>query len=98
MKFVTASHDIGEQNKHAFRVLKEDKFDCIHMHLKKGENISTHHAKTDVVIIVRTGKVEFDVEGEKVTLTNEDILYLEPYEKHGLQAIEETDLILMKVN
>lgn len=98
MKIVTAAHDIGDQNKRAVRVLNEEKFDCIHMHLKKDEKISTHHAKTDVVIIVRAGKVEFNIEGEVVTLTNEDVLYLEPFEEHSLHAIEETDLILFKVN
>lgn len=98
MKLVKAPHDIDGKNKHALRLIKEETFDCIHMHLKQGENISTHHAKTDVLIIVRSGKVEFDVEGEKVVLTNEDVLHLKPYEKHGLKAIEETDIILIKIH
>lgn len=97
MKVVTSSHDIGNDKKFAKRLFEEEKFDLIHMHLKKGQPISTHHAKTDVIIIVREGVVTFDIEGKEVTLTNEDILYLDPYEDHSLQAIEETDLILLKL-
>jgi len=98
MNVVTSPHDIGENKKYAKRLFNEEKFDLIHMHLKQGENVSTHHAKTDVIIIVRTGKVEFDIEGEQVVLTNENILYLDPYEVHSLYAVEETDLIIVKVN
>lgn len=97
MKKVHASYSIGEDQKYAKRLFNEENFDLIHMHLKKGEHISTHHAPTEVIIIVRDGKVIFDIEGEQVTLTEEDILYLDPYESHSLQAIEETDLILIKV-
>lgn len=97
MKVVSASYNIGDKQKFAKRLFKEDTFDLIHMHLKKDEHISTHHAPTEVIIIVRTGQVKFDIEGEQVTLTNEDILHLDPYEDHSLQAIEDTDLILVKV-
>lgn len=97
MNLITSSHDINDSRKHAVRLLKEEKFDCIHMHLKQGEKVSTHHAKTNVLIIVRTGLVEFDVEGEVITMTNEDILYLDPFEKHSLHALEESDLILVKI-
>lgn len=98
MKVITTSHDIGDQQKYALRILKEDNFDAIHMHLKKGEHITTHHAKTHVIIIVRSGKVEFTIEGETVVLTNEDVLHMDPFEKHSLTAIEETDFMLIKVN
>lgn len=97
MQVISTTYDIGEQQKYAKRIFNEEKFDAIHMHLKQGEKISTHHAKTNVIIIVRTGKVEFNIEGEVVTLTNESVLHMDPYEKHSLFAIEETDLILIKV-
>lgn len=97
MRVVTSTHDIGDNKKFAKRLLNEEKFDLIHMHLKQGEQLSEHHAKEEVLVIIRTGKVEFDFEGEKVTLTNEDILLMESNEKHSVIAIEETDLILLKV-
>ena len=97
MKLVLSPHDIGQESKHAVRLFNEDKFDLIHMHLKKDEQLSEHHVKTDAIIIVRTGKVEFDFNGKTVTLTNENILHMDPYEDHSVRAIEETDLILLNV-
>lgn len=97
MRVITSTHDIGEHNKFAKRLFNEEKFDLIHMHLKRGEQLTEHHAKEDVVVIVRTGKVEFNFDGKIVTLTNEDVLHMEPAEKHSVLAIQETDLILVKV-
>lgn len=97
MEIVEAKADIGDRRKHAVRLLKKEKFDVIHMHLKKGEDVSTHHAPCPVTIFVRSGKVRLNIEGKEVTITNEDILYLDPYEKHSLHALENTDLILTKI-
>src|SRR5690625_7288255 len=71
MKRVDTKHDIGGKTKHAERVLSEDKYDIIQIHMKKGEVITSHHAKEETLIIVRTGKVYFIVEKETMTLTNE---------------------------
>lgn len=97
MHVITSPHNIGKHQKFAKRLFNEDKFDLIHMHLKEGEQLTEHHAKEDVLVVVRTGKVEFDFSGEKVTLTNEDVLHMEPNEDHSVLALEETDLILLKV-
>jgi|SRR5690625_4819057 len=97
MKRVDTKHDIGGKTKHAERVLSEDKYDIIQIHMKKGEVITSHHAKEETLIIVRTGKVYFIVEKETMTLTNEQILQMDPYEKHSLEALEESNLILLKI-
>ena len=96
MKVIHAPKDVGDQAKFANRLLKDDAFDLLHMHLKAGEMVSKHHAKEAILIIVRDGIVEFDTEGEKVSLTDENILFFEPFEPHSLRAIEETDLLLIK--
>jgi len=98
MKLVDSLHDIGDKAKHASRVLNKSKYDIVQIHMKKGEELSNHHAKVETVIIVRAGKVNFNVEGEDVVLTNEQILQMDPYEEHSLQAIDETDLLLLKIN
>src|SRR5690625_3797106 len=97
MKRVDTKHDIGGKTKHAERVLSEDKYDIIQIHMKKGEVITSHHAKEETLIIVRTGKVYFIVEKETMTLTNEQILQMDPYEKNSLEALEESNLILLKI-
>lgn len=97
MKVVSASHNIVDNQKFTKRLFKEDSFDPIHMHFKKDKHNSTHHASTEVIISDRTGQVKFNIEGEQVTLTKEDILHLDPYEDNNLQAIEETDLMMGKI-
>lgn len=96
MKHIQTAHDIGEKQKFANRVLNQPKYDVVHIHMKKGEEITTHHAKVETLIVVRAGKVLFIVEDETFELTNEDILQMEPYERHSLMALEEADLLLLK--
>lgn len=97
MRVVETKHRIGDEKKHALRILNEDKFDTIHLHMKEGETLTKHHAKCDVLIIVRTGKVVFNFEQEKVTLTNEEVLHMKPFEDHSVEAIEESDFLIVKV-
>ena len=96
MKYITTSHQIGGDQKYADRVLNTENYDVVQIHMKKDQEISTHHAKVETLIIVRTGKVQFVLEEETVELTNESILQMDPYEKHSLKALEETDLLLLK--
>ena len=47
--------------------------------------------------VVRNGEVRFNVDGEDHILTNEDVLIMEPLEKHSLEAITNADIIVMKI-
>lgn len=96
MKIIDTLQELKGRTKHAERKMVEDKYDVIQLQMEKDEEITEHHAREETLIIVRNGKVEFDVEGKKVVLTNENLLQMEPYEKHSLKAIEKTDLILLK--
>ena len=96
MKHIQTPYDIGDKQKFANRKLSQSKYDVVHIHLKKAEEIKTHHAKEETLIVVRSGKIRMKIEAKTVELTNEDILQMEPYEKHDLYALEETDLLLIK--
>ena len=97
MQLIEGIDNLVKKTKHAERVLSQPKYDVVQIHMKKDEEISTHHAKEETLIIVRTGKVRFIVGEETVILANEQMLQMDPYEKHSLEAIEETDLILLKI-
>src|SRR5699024_11679075 len=97
MKLEKTIHNIREKGKYAKRMLSEEKYDIIQIHMKKEEEITAHHAKEETLIIVRTGEVLMNIEGESVTLTNETVLQMNPYEEHDLKAIEEADLLLLKI-
>src|SRR5699024_5591195 len=97
MKHIQTSYDIGDKQKFANRKLSQTKYDVVHIHLKKEEEIQTHHAKEETLIVVRTGKIRMKIEAETVKLTNEDILQMEHYAKQELSQIKDTDLLLIKV-
>src|SRR5690625_6593498 len=92
MKLIEGLDNLSEKTKHAERVLSQPSYDVIQIHLEKDEVISTHHAKEETLIIVRTGKARFVVEEETVVLTNEEILQMAPYEKHCLDDRKSTRL------
>lgn len=96
MKLIDTLRNLGERTKHAERVLNEPNYDVIQIQMKQDEEITAHHAKEETLIIVRTGEVEFILENQAVTLTNEQVFQMDSYEKHSLKAIEATDLILIK--
>jgi len=96
MEYVDIWHDLGEKSRYANRVMKKDKFDVVHIHLKKDEEIGSHHAEEETLIIVRNGRIQFTVEGKVVELTKEGILQMDPYEEHDMKALEKTDLFLLK--
>ncbi|HLR43080.1 MAG TPA: hypothetical protein VK067_07575 [Pseudogracilibacillus sp.] len=97
MKMIDTLQELNGRAKHAERKIAEDKYDVIQIQMEEDEEVTEHHAREETLIIVRNGKVEFDVEGKKVILTNENLLQMDPYEKHSLKAIEKTDLILLKI-
>ncbi len=96
MKLIDTLRNLGERSKHAERMLSEPNYDVIQIQMKRNEELTTHHAEEETLIIVRTGKVEFILEEQLVVLTNEQIFQMAPMEKHSLKALEATDLILIK--
>lgn len=97
MKVVHTTHITAEKSKQVDKLLSQSNFDMMNIQLKAGEEIPTHHADRDVVVILRTGKVSFTVEEETVELTNDNVLYMTPLENHSLVAIEDADIIVLKI-
>ncbi|HLQ82751.1 MAG TPA: hypothetical protein VK121_02745 [Pseudogracilibacillus sp.] len=98
MKLIETKNELHNQSKHAKRFLKLDNAQFVNIQMKKDELLSEHHAKEAVIIVVRKGKIELNIEGEKVIVTTENVLHMDPLEKHDVLAIEDSDFILVKVN
>lgn len=97
MRVIETSHDIGDSKKHAIRLFNQDSYDVVQVNMKKGETLTDHHAPEEVLIVVRTGEVVFTFGDEKVNVTNKTILQMDPYEEHGVEALEETDFLIIKI-
>lgn len=98
MEIIGTPNLLGEKNKHVQKALSFGNTKVVNMQLQTGENIAEHDSVADVIIIVRSGKVSFSVEGETVVVTPENILHMSPKEKHSLLAIEPSDLLVLQIN
>ncbi|MGE6413517.1 AraC family ligand binding domain-containing protein [Planococcus kocurii] len=98
MEIIGTPNLLGEKNKHVQKALSFGNTKVVNMQLQTGENIAEHDSVADVIIIVRSGKVSFSVEGETVVVTPENILHMNPKEKHSLLAIEPSDLLVLQIN
>ncbi|TSI10069.1 cupin domain-containing protein [Lysinibacillus sp. BW-2-10] len=97
MEILSTPYVLKEKAKQVGKIFGQENFDVLNIQLKTGEQVPTHHADCDVLIIVKSGVVTFTVEEETVDLTSEQVLYIKPFEKHGLVAKEDVDLIVMKI-
>lgn len=89
---------LNETSKYVKKLLQFEGNQVVNIQLKAGETIPRHHAKENVLIVVRKGKVVFKVGVEKVELTNHQLLYMEPFEDHDLEAVEDVDLLVIKIS
>lgn len=97
MKTITTMNQLDLKAKHIEKILQFESVEVINIQLKVGEKIPEHHAKENVLVIVRKGKFLFQVENETTELTNEQIVYIQPLENHQLEAVEDTDLLVIKI-
>lgn len=88
---------LNEKKKSAGCVLATDAAYILSIQLAKGESIAEHKANEPVVIIVRKGAVNFTVAGEVHVLTDEHVITFERDELHSLVAVDDTELVLVKI-
>lgn len=98
MKLIETKYQLGEKAKQAGKVAGVGNAEVLNIQLRKGEEIAEHDADREVFIIVRSGKVRFTVEGEPVEVTSENILHMSPLEKHSLYALDDSDIVVMKIS
>lgn len=98
MELIETPNALGEKNKHIQKALSFGKTKVVNMQLQAGEKIAEHDSAADVIIIVRSGKVSFDVEGQTVEVSPDNILHMDPKEKHSLTAIEPSDLLVLQIS
>lgn len=97
MEAIQVAKVLAEQSKKIGKVYAHDKFELLNIQLRTGEKVPEHNANNEVIIIVRSGEVLFNIEGKEQHLTNEDILIMKPLEKHSLVAVTDVDIIVIKV-
>ncbi|MBC5842608.1 cupin domain-containing protein [Flavobacterium sp. F-380] len=90
--------DLHTENKavHTNKVF-EPKESVISLHIKKGEQLKEHITKVPAFLICVTGNAIFTNENKfTVNLEQGDYVLIEPNVKHWVDAILETNLLLIK--
>ncbi|WP_153721797.1 cupin domain-containing protein [Sporosarcina cascadiensis] len=97
MKLIDTKYQLKDKEKHVGKVAGVEHADVLNIQLRKGEEVAEHDADREVFIIVKRGRVQFTVEGEPVEVTPDNMLHMAPLEKHSLYALEDSDVVVMKI-
>ena len=77
-------------------LVDEEKLQITHLQIKKGEEVPSHKSDKNVVVVIYKGKVNFTGENGKEIIVPGDIITMDPDEMHALEAIEDSDLMVIK--
>ena len=77
-------------------LVDEDNLQITHLQIKKGEEVPSHKSDKNVVVVIYKGKVDFKGENASEIIVPGDIITMNPNEMHALEAIEDSDLMVIK--
>ncbi len=97
MHLIETPYLLEEKEKNVSKVIQFDNNDVVNIQLRIGEEIKEHNADANVLIVIRRGKVIFTVEGVEQVVTTNNVLHMNPLEKHALKAVEDSDIVVIKI-
>ena len=77
-------------------LVDKDNLQITHLQIKKGEEAPSHKSDKNVVVVIYKGKVDFKGENGSEIISPGDIITMDPNEMHALEAIEDSDLMVIK--
>lgn len=95
MDIFQVSHEVTKPIQYT-KYFNEFNKEVLQIKMKEGAVIGEHATEKFAFVIVQKGTVDFKVNDQFYKLTDEQILYLEPMEKHALTAITDCTLIVVK--
>ncbi|WP_042477527.1 cupin domain-containing protein [Bacillus ndiopicus] len=97
MQYIQVEQLLQNKVKHVGKVAVGADYDVMNIQLKTGEMVAEHSAPGEVLIVCRKGRVKFYVEGQVTELDANALLMLEPNEKHSLEAVEDCEIIVVRI-
>ena len=97
MKLIETPSQLNSKAKSVEQVCAIPNAKVLNIQLRAGEEVAEHDSDKEVLIIVKKGRVRFTVEGTPVTVSEENILHMAPYEKHSLFAETDTDICVLQI-
>ncbi len=75
-------------------LVKTDRFEAVNLVLRSGSSIPAHAVDGYITLQCLEGRVTLSMERGEIELEPGDWVYLEGGEKHGLEAAEDSSLLL----
>lgn len=97
MKLFQVENHLESKPKNTERILSGEQCNVLNVQLRKGESIPEHNAPKEVVVVCRKGVVKFPVEGKEQILKENSVLLIAPEEMHSLEAVEDSELVIIKI-
>lgn len=94
-KLIHTENELIKKDKSIKKIFGSERSNIVNIQLKTGEGIPEHDSKDPIFIIVRSGTVKFICSDEEYTLQNSDILFMEAEELHSVEAVTDTDFLVV---
>ncbi|CEA02403.1 Cupin domain protein [Jeotgalicoccus saudimassiliensis] len=94
-KLIHTDNELSAKDKSIKKVFGNEQSNIVNIQLKAGEGIPEHDSKNPIFIIVRSGTVKFVCPDEEYHLKDSDILYMEAEELHSVEAVTDTDFLVV---
>ncbi|HBV22870.1 MAG TPA: hypothetical protein DEB42_03650 [Jeotgalicoccus sp.] len=94
-KLIHTDNELIKKDKSIKKIFGSERSNIVNIQLKTGEGIPEHDSKDPIFIIVRSGTVKFICSDEEYTLQNSDILFMEAEELHSVEAVTDTDFLVV---
>lgn len=75
-------------------LVKTSQFETIHLSLKQGEVIPTHKVQGYATIQCLRGSVELVLDGQSISISSGDWLYLDQGQEHAVHSHEDSSLLV----
>lgn len=94
-KLIHTENELTEKDKSIKKIFSNEQSNIVNIQLKIGEVIPEHDSKNPIFIIVRSGAVKFICPDGEYALTDSDVLFMEAGEMHSVEAVTDTDFLLV---
>ena len=94
-KLIHTENELTKKDKSIKKIFGNEQSNIVNIQLKTGEGIPEHDSKDPIFIIVRSGTVKFTCSDEEHVIQDTDILFMEAEELHSVEAVTDTDFLVL---
>lgn len=78
-------------------VSTKDKYQVVHLSLKKGNEVPDFKMEVSILIFVVSGKIRLVAGEEELELTAYELVEMEPGREHKMSALEDSQIFVVKI-